>query len=179
VKSCAFCLLELQVTEVQQNCWYIKTIVLWLDWRKMQNFIVAVAKDYMLTNKVWETKEISYTQQWNKPKPSLSNLQKTKVLCYSNTKNVAAKPNNLYLILGLSQDIYGGCKVFLNVTPCCSVNGSHHFKDYWLCLPLEGKQTITLQNTGTTDGTAQCYSAVYLNPQLICGNQNAANQIKT
>jgi len=28
----------------------------------MQNFTVAVAKDYMLTNKVWKTKEISHTQ---------------------------------------------------------------------------------------------------------------------
>lgn len=32
--------------------WHIKTTVLWSDWRKMQNFTVAVAKDYMLTNKV-------------------------------------------------------------------------------------------------------------------------------
>jgi len=31
----------------------------------------------------------------------------------------------------------------------------------------------------TIYGTAQCYSAVYLNPQLTCGNQNATNQIKT
>jgi len=88
--------------------WHIKTTVLWSDWRKMQNFTVAVAKDYMLINKVWKTNEISYTQQWNQSKPSL-NLEKTKILCYSNTKNVAAKTQNLYLNLRLSQDIYGGC----------------------------------------------------------------------
>lgn len=78
---------------------HTKTTVLWSEWRKKQNFTVAVAKDYMSTNKVWETKEISYTQQWNKSTPSLSNLEKIKILWHSNTKNVAAKTKNLYLNL--------------------------------------------------------------------------------
>jgi len=64
----------------------------------MQNFTVAVAKDYMLTNRVWKTKEISYTQQWNQSKPSLSNFEKTKILCLSNTKNVAAK-SKIYIYI--------------------------------------------------------------------------------
>jgi hypothetical protein len=67
---------------------------------KMQNFTVAVAKDYMLTNQVRRTKK------FHKPNTEINqnlNRLKTKILCCSNNKNVAAKTKNLYLNLRLSQ----------------------------------------------------------------------------